>query len=136
MSSPTARVAVAAARGCLEALVSQPAVKQQLAQRQPGLSWQNRDSAPRVVDEVMAQAGGYLGAALSQIMLLLNPATIIIDCPWNASEVFCKAVRTIAHGNALAFTAAHTLLHFPEQRIDPANGLALAVLEQSEQRMI
>ncbi|MEN4714385.1 ROK family protein [Pantoea agglomerans] len=123
-------------RGCLEALVSQPAVKQQLAQRQPGLSWQNRDGAPRVVDEVMAQAGGYLGAALSQIMLLLNPATIIIDCPWNASEVFCKAVRTTAHGNALAFTAAHTLLHFPEQRIDPANGLALAVLEQSEQRII
>jgi len=121
-------------RGCLEALVSQPAVKQQLAQRQPGLSWQNRDSAPRVVDEVMAQAGSYLGAALSQIMLLLNPATIIIDCPWNVSAAFCQAVRETAQGNALAFTSAHTQIHFPEQRIDPANGLALAVIEESEQR--
>ena len=122
-------------RGCLEALISQPAVKQQLAQRQPGLSWQNRDSAPRVVDEVMAQAGSYLGAALSQIMLLLNPATILIDCPWSVSPAFCKAVRDNTQASALAFTAAHTQLLFLENRIDPANGLALAVLEQSEQRV-
>ena len=110
-------------------------MNQLLAQHQPGLSWQNRDSAPRVVDTVMTQAGGYLGAALSQIMLLLNPATIIIDCPWSASELFCKAVRDTAQGNAFAFTATHTQLHFPATRIDPANGLALAVLEQSEQRV-
>ncbi|WP_313656146.1 ROK family transcriptional regulator [Pantoea sp.] len=123
-------------RGCLEALISKPAVNQQLAQRQPGLSWQSRDSAARVVDEVMTQAGGFLGAALSQIMLLLNPATIIIDCPWNVSETFCKTVRKTAQSNTLAFTAAHTQLHFPENRIDPANGLALAVIEASEQRLI
>ncbi|WP_312054931.1 ROK family protein [Pantoea brenneri] len=122
-------------RGCLEALISQPAVKQQLAQRQPGLSWQNRDSAPRVVDEVMAQAGSYLGAALSQIMLLLNPATIMIDCPWSVSPAFCKAVRDTAQACTLAFTAAHTQLLFLENRIDPANGLALAVIEQTEQRV-
>lgn len=122
-------------RGCLEALISQPAVKQQLAQRQPGLSWQNRDSAPRVVDEVMAQAGSYLGAALSQIMLLLNPATIMIDCPWSVSPAFCKAVRDTAQASTLAFTAAHTQLLFLENRIDPANGLALAVIEQTEQRV-
>ncbi|MDU4129168.1 MULTISPECIES: ROK family protein [Pantoea] len=122
-------------RGCLEALISQPAVQQQLAQRQPGLSWQNRDSAPRIVDEVMAQAGSYLGAALSQIMLLLNPATIMIDCPWSASPAFCKAVRDTTQASALAFTAAHTQLLFLENRIDPANGLALAVIEQTEQRV-
>ncbi|ORM54533.1 ROK family protein [Pantoea conspicua] len=122
-------------RGCLEALISQPAVKQQLAQRQPGLSWQNRDSAPRIVDEVMAQAGSYLGVALSQIMLLLNPATIMIDCPWNASPVFCKAVRDNTQASALAFTAAHTQLLFLDNRIDPANGLALALIEQTEQRV-
>lgn len=123
-------------RGCLEALISKPAVNQQLAQRQPGLSWQSRDSATRVVDEVMTQAGGFLGAALGQIMLMLNPATIIIDCPWNVSETFCQAVRKTAQSNTLAFTASHTQLHFPENRIDPANGLALAVIEESEQRLI
>ncbi len=68
-------------QGCLEAMISKPAINQQLAQRQPGLTWHSRDSAPNVVNEVMQLAGNYLGIALSQIMLLLNPATIIIDCP-------------------------------------------------------
>ncbi len=120
-------------QGCLETLISQPAIKQQLAQRDPGLTWQNRDSAPRVVNEIMTQAGGFLGKALSQIMLLLNPASIVIDCPWNANPEFCEAVSSVAESSALRFTFQHTQLHFLPTRLDPANGLALAVIEQSEQ---
>ncbi|MDL4916216.1 MAG: ROK family protein [Enterobacterales bacterium endosymbiont of Blomia tropicalis] len=122
-------------QGCLEALVSQPAIKQQLAQRQPGLSWQNRDSAPRIVNEVMVQAGNFLGKVLSQIMLLLNPASIVIDCPWSAHAGFCEAVRSVTESDTLTFTYQHTQLHFLSVRLNPANGLALAVIEQFEQRI-
>lgn len=122
-------------QGCLEALISQPAIKQQLAQRQPGLTWQNRESAPKIVNEVMMQAGSFLGKALSQIMLLLNPASIVIDCPWSAHHGFCEAVSGVAESSALAFTYQHTDLHFLQTRLNPANGLALAVLEQYEQRV-
>ncbi|ADU67363.1 ROK family protein [Pantoea sp. At-9b] len=121
--------------GCLEALVSQPAIQQQLTRRKPGLRWQQRDSEPAIVDAVMGEAGAQLGSALSQVMLLLNPASIMIDAAWNASPTFIQAVQQAAGASTLEFTFAHTALHFLPQRIDPANGLALAVIEQYEQRM-
>lgn len=121
--------------GCLEALVSQPAIQQQLTRRKPGLRWQQRDSEPAIVDAVMGEAGAQLGSALSQVMLLLNPASIMIDTAWNASPTFIQAVQQAAGASTLEFTFAHTALHFLPQRIDPANGLALAVIEQYEQRM-
>lgn len=118
--------------GCLETLVSKPAIQQQLAQRKSGLSWQNGESEPEIVAEVMAQAGMHLGNALSQVMQLMNPGSIIIDGPWNAHPAFVQAVETAAQASTLAFTFAHTSLHFLPVRIDPANGLALAVIEQYE----
>ncbi len=122
-------------QGCLEAMISKPAINQQLAQRQPGLTWHSRDSAPNVVNEVMQLAGNYLGIALSQIMLLLNPATIIIDCPWSISPTFCQAVLNQTQANKLAFIAAHTQVHFLQSHLAPATGLALAIIEQMEQRL-
>jgi predicted NBD/HSP70 family sugar kinase len=121
--------------GCLEALVSLPAIQHQLAQRKSGLRWQNRESEPAIVSAVMSEAGAQLGIALSQVMLLLNPASIMVDAPWNASPAFVQAVQQTTQASTLAFTFAHTALHFLPQRIDPANGLALAVIEQYEQRM-
>lgn len=121
-------------QGCLEALVSKPAIQQQLAQRRPGLSWHSREDAPAIVNEVMTQAGSLLGKALSQIMLMVNPGSVIIDAPWNLHPAFCEAVRSRAKASTLAFTFQHTELHFLQTRLDPANGLALAVIEQYEQR--
>lgn len=118
--------------GCLETLVSKPAIQQQLAKRKPGLRWQNGDSEPEILQEVMTQAGTHLGNALSQVMQLVNPASIIIDGPWNAQPAFVQAVQQAAQAGTLAFTFAHTALHFLPLRIDPANGLALAVIEQYE----
>jgi len=118
--------------GCLETLVSKPAIQQQLAKRKSGLRWQNCESEPEIVNEVMKQAGTHLGNALSQVMQLVNPASIIIDGPWNAQPAFVLAVQQAAQAGALAFTFAHTALHFLPLRIDPANGLALAVIEQYE----
>jgi len=112
--------------------VSLPAIQQQLARRKPGLRWQSGDSEPEIVYELMAQTGRYLGHALSQVMQLVNPASIIIDGPWNAQPAFVQAVQQAAQAGTLAFTFAHTALHFLPQRIDPANGLALAVIEHYE----
>lgn len=119
-------------RGCLEALISQPAIAQQLTQRQAGLSWQRRDREPAIVREVMAQAGGFLGQALSQIMLLINPASIIMDCPWSAHPVFCSTTRDATEACSLSFPFRHTDLYFLQEPIDPASGLALAVIEAYE----
>ncbi|ORM74787.1 ROK family protein [Pantoea wallisii] len=118
--------------GCLETLVSLPAIQQQLGRRKSGLRWQNCDNEPEIVRAVMTEAGTHLGHALSQVMQLINPASIIIDGPWNAQPAFVQAVQQSAQATTLAFTFAHTALHFLPQRIDPANGLALAVVEQYE----
>lgn len=122
-------------QGCLDALISQPAIERQLAKRKAGLSWQQRDSAPDIVAEVMTQAGKCLGKALSQIILLLNPASMIIDCPWNGHPAFCAATRDTAEAGLLSFILQHTDIYFLPERIDPANGLALAVIERYEQRI-
>jgi len=121
-------------QGCVETLISKPAIEQQLAQRRPGLSWQTRDEAPKVVDEVMLHAGGFLAKAIGQIILLLNPATIIIDAPWNLHALFCDTVRKRIESGTPAFTFQNTTLHFLQTRLDPAVGLSLAVIEQFEQR--
>jgi len=81
----------------------------------------------------MSEAGEHLGFALSQVMQLVNPACIIIDAPWNSSAVFREAVQQTMQASTLAFTHAHTTLHFLAQRLEPAQGLALAVIAQYEQ---
>ncbi|MEA1064235.1 ROK family transcriptional regulator [Erwinia sp. HR93] len=123
-------------KGCLETVISIPAVQRQLARHAPGLSWQNRASAPQIVDAVMRQIGELLGNALGQIMLLLNPADIVIDCPWNIHSGFVETVRTSSAVSALTFTSRRTGLHFLREHIDPAQGLALAVIEHYERPMI
>lgn len=121
-------------QGCIETLISMPAVQQQLAQRRPGLSWQTRGEAPLVVDEVMRQAGGLLAKAIGQIILLLNPASLIVDAPWNLHPVFCETVRKRVESGTPSYTFQHTALHFLQTRLDPAVGLSLGVIEQFELR--
>lgn len=118
--------------GCLETLISIPAVQRQFAERVPGLSWENQACAPEVVDALMAQVGNWLGIALGQIMLLLNPANIVVDAPWSHHPHFVAAAQQRAQSSALGFTAQHTRLHFLQERIDPVTGLALAIVERYE----
>lgn len=118
--------------GCLETLISVPVIQRQLDERVPGLGWENRDDAPEIVDALMTQAGNQLGIALGQIMLLLNPANIVVDAPWSCHPRFVEAAQQKAQSSALHFTAQHTRLHFLQERIDPAVGLALAVIEGYE----
>ncbi|OON36446.1 ROK family protein [Izhakiella australiensis] len=123
-------------RGCLEAVISVPAIEQRLASLAPGLSWHTRERDPQQVDEVMHQAGTWLGRALSQIMLLLNPAVIVVDAPWNKSAAFSDAACEAAKAQTLSFTWQNTQLLFMQQTFDPAQGLALAMIEQSEQSVL
>lgn len=123
-------------QGCLEAMIAVPAIEQQLAALQPGLNWENRAQAAGQVDAVMRQAGEWLGRALSQIMLLLNPAVIVVDAPWNSHTAFCDAARQGAQRQTLSFTWQNTQLLFTAQTFDPAQGLALAIIEQSEQSQL
>lgn len=122
-------------QGCLEVLISQPVIQREFEHLAPGLSWQEREQAPEVLDPLMAQAGSWLGGALGQIMLLLNPASIVVDCPWNSHPGFIEAARKAAASSTLTFTALHTQLNFPTTHIDPTNGLALAVIEYAEKRI-
>nr|MBA2817881.1 ROK family protein [Candidatus Pantoea persica] len=105
-----------------------PAVQQQLAQRRPGLSWQTSDEAPPVVDEVMRQAGGLLAKAIGQIILLLNPASLIVDAPWNLHPLFCETVRKRVESGTPSYTFQHTPLYFLQTRLDPAVRLSLGVI--------
>ncbi|MCU5774054.1 ROK family protein [Erwiniaceae bacterium BAC15a-03b] len=118
--------------GCLEALISVPAIQQQLAAVEQGLSWDTREQSPESTDKVMTRAGHYLGKALSQIMLLLNPSTLVIDSPWNSNAAFCTAVKETAQAATLAFTFNHTQMIFLSGPLSPAKGLALAVIERNE----
>lgn len=120
-------------QGCLESLISLSAINAQLGQCQPGLSWDNRQQSPERVDEVMANAGQLLGKALSQIIHLVNPQTLLIDCPYNLSSLFVEHTLAAAREFTLPFPFSHTHILFITERVKPAQGLALAMIQRFEQ---
>lgn len=119
--------------GCLESLISFSAINRQLEQQQPGLSWDNRQSAPEIVNQVMAQAGELLGKALSQIIHLVNPKTLLIDCPYNEHPLFIEHTLAAAKKLTLTFPFSRTHITFVSERLNPAQGLALAMIQRFEQ---
>ncbi|WP_244216745.1 ROK family transcriptional regulator [Rahnella bruchi] len=120
-------------RGCLESLIGFSAINRQLEQRQPGLSWDNRQQSADIVDEVMAQAGRLLGKALSQIIHLVNPKTLLIDCPYNSHPLFVENTLAAAQQFTLTFAFSRTHINFVTERFNPAQGLALAMFQHFEQ---
>ncbi|MGY2798791.1 putative NBD/HSP70 family sugar kinase [Ewingella americana] len=119
--------------GCLESLISFSAINRQLEQQLPGLSWDNRQSAPEIVNQVMAQAGELLGKALSQIIHLVNPKTLLIDCPYNEHPLFIEHTLAAAKKLTLTFPFSRTHITFVSERLNPAQGLALAMIQRFEQ---
>lgn len=119
--------------GCLESLISFSAINRQLEQQQPDLSWDNRQSAPEIVNQVMAQAGELLGKALSQIIHLVNPKTLLIDCPYNEHPLFIEHALAAAKKLTLTFPFSRTHITFVSERLNPAQGLALAMIQRFEQ---
>lgn len=119
-------------RGCLESLISFSAINRQLAQRQSGLDWDHRQQAPEIVNDVMATAGQRLGKALSQIIHLVNPKTVLIDCPYNLHPLFIDNTLAAAQQFTLTFPFSRTQIAFVSERINPAQGLALAMIQRFE----
>lgn len=119
--------------GCLESLISFSAINRQLEQQQPGLNWDNRLSALEIVNQVMAQAGELLGKALSQIIHLVNPKTLLIDCPYNEHPLFIEHTLAAAKKLTLTFPFSRTHITFVSERLNPAQGLALAMIQRFEQ---
>jgi len=119
--------------GCLESLISFSAINRQFEQQQSGLSWDNRQSAPETVNQVMAQAGELLGKALSQIIHLVNPKTLLIDCPYNEHPLFIEHALAAAKKLTLTFPFSRTHITFVSERLNPAQGLALAMIQRFEQ---
>ncbi|WP_213990055.1 ROK family protein [Sodalis sp. dw_96] len=119
-------------RGCLESLIGLSAINAQLNRLQPGLQWAHRSQAPDLVDNVIARAGELLGKALSQIIHLVNPKTLLIDCAYNLSPLFTEQVLTVARRHTLPFAYSHTHIRFLSHSYDPALGLALAMIQRHE----
>lgn len=119
-------------RGCLESLIGLSAINAQLSQLQPGLRWADRTQAPALVDKAIARAGELLGNALSQIIHLVNPKTLLIDCVYNVSPLFTERVLTVARHRTLPFAYGHTHIRFLPDSYDPAQGLALAMILRHE----
>lgn len=119
--------------GCLESLIGISAINRQLAQLQPGLNWDNRHTAPESVDKVMTVAGQLLGKALSQVIHLVNPKTLLIDCPYNEHPLFIEHALAAAKNLTLTFAFSRTHITFVAERLNPAQGLALAMIQRFEQ---
>lgn len=120
-------------RGCLESKIGLPAINAQLGSQRPGLSWANHSEAVAITDAVLAPAGALLGKALSQIIHLINPATLLIDCPYASSSLFTEQVLTAARQATLPFAYSHTRIRFLADSFDPALGLALGMIQRYEQ---
>lgn len=123
-------------KGCLEALVSVPAIRRRIRARVPEaltdddlrcLAGSASAEDPRI-EEIIRETGEYVGIAVSQIVTLLNPGTIIIDSPFEGAEAFRKAVREALGSRALAYPLKHTVLRFVNNPGASSAGAAFSVI--------
>jgi predicted NBD/HSP70 family sugar kinase len=121
-------------RGCLESLVSAPAIERQVI-KQLALA-ENITPFPELlvsyqdhpgVSEIMAQAGTYLGTALASVINLLNPRSVIIDSPYEHSGVFKRATLDCLGRLALSFPLQQTKILFTQTFFSPAVGAAMSI---------
>jgi predicted NBD/HSP70 family sugar kinase len=126
-------------RGCLESLVSIPVIVKQLRERysydtltdQPSDFLKHvlarREQDP-ILQEVLQQAGAYVGNAISQVINLLNPQFVIIDSPFERSDRFQQAVKKAAEEKSLQVPYKQATIVFVETHYSSATGAALAVI--------
>ena len=124
-------------RGCLEGIVSLRAIKRMMTERMPSLSNEQFDlllkndakgSQDSIFNEIMAEAGNYLGIALAMIINLINPEAILIDCPYDNNKSFKQAAIQSAANRALTFPLRNTTIVFQRTTYASALGIAAAVI--------
>lgn len=124
-------------KGCLEALVSIPAILNQIQMHAPGIPidgdleryaiGEDASSLPAFRD-IMHKAGRYVGIAVSQIILLLNPGYIVIDSPFEKLDAFKQSVLSTVESRALKYPTEKTNILFIKSRYASSIGAAFAVI--------
>ncbi|GMA62050.1 ROK family transcriptional regulator [Alicyclobacillus fastidiosus] len=123
--------------GCLEALVSIPAVRRQLKARIPDrdidITADGIIIPPSLSDypefhAVMDDVGAYVGVALSTVINLLNPQVIVVDSPYSNIPTFGSATIKTAGTKALQYPLKNTQIVFVNTVHSSAIGVALAVI--------
>ncbi|MFC0334685.1 ROK family protein [Paenibacillus sepulcri] len=122
-------------RGCLETLVSMPAVREQLRASCPSanpeeslLSLVTRLQHEACVLNLLRASGEHIGFALAQIVNLMNPQNIIIDSPFATLAPFKLAVQQTMQRRALRIPLAKTSLQFIRNEFSASIGAAYAVV--------
>ncbi|MCZ8512722.1 ROK family transcriptional regulator [Paenibacillus filicis] len=123
-------------RGCLETLVSLPAIRGRILHEDPraGLDgsmldeWDPEAELDAAMDKIIRESGEYVGTAVSQIITLLNPKYVVIDSPFEKLETFRNAVKASVESRALKYPLHHTSLLFVANAYSSSIGAAFAVI--------
>ncbi|WP_282937348.1 ROK family transcriptional regulator [Paenibacillus sp. RC67] len=123
-------------KGCLEALVSIPAILKQIQKLEPAIKDDNdlqrflvsQETLPPSFYEIMQRSGRYVGMAVSQIILLLNPGYIVIDSPFEKLDTFKQSVLSTVENRALKFPTEKTNILFIKSHYASSIGAAFAVI--------
>jgi predicted NBD/HSP70 family sugar kinase len=123
-------------RGCLEALVSIPAFLKQIEKQHPDIKIDgdlehylaSEGTKLPSFNEIMRQSGLYVGMAVSQIILLLNPGYIVIDSPFEKLDAFKQSVLSSVESRALKFPTEKTKILFIKSHFASSIGAAFAVI--------
>lgn len=133
---PSGPICSCGQKGCLESLVSIPAVKKRISFYSPQFGvdgdlrrlldeeWKENG----YIDRIMRQSGEYVGMAVSQIITLLNPRYIVIDSPFEKLETFKQAVKSSMENRTLKYPLQKTSLLFVADRRSSSVGAAFAVI--------
>lgn len=123
-------------KGCLEAMVSIPAIFKQLAKIDPDMKSDTEldyyltggGTQLPSFHEIMQRSGQYVGMALSQVILLLNPGYIVIDSPFENVDAFKQSVLSSVEKRALKYPTEKTKILFIKSRYASSVGAAFAVI--------
>ncbi|MCS7460981.1 ROK family transcriptional regulator [Paenibacillus doosanensis] len=123
-------------RGCLEAMVSLPALAKQLRELYPEVRaegdfdayWTEDAAGLSSADELMRQTGRYVGIALAPVIALLNPGYIVVDSPLDKLDAFKQSVLSTVESRALKYPTEQTKILFIKSRCASSIGAAFAVI--------
>ncbi len=124
-------------RGCLETLVSLPAIVKSVQKKVPDLTIADisfdeirRGPSPirQAWKKTMVEVGTYLGYALAGVVNLFNPQYMVIDCSYHNDEDFQISLKDALRMYALSHPLRATSFVFESLKHASALGMAKAVI--------
>lgn len=138
---PNGPVCKCGQRGCLEALVSLPALALRLfaaaadgrlSISPDGLVHRPESVTRAVWETTLAEMGAEVGAALAIVVNLLNPEYVMMDSPYGHESAFCTALLAAVEHRALPLPVARTHFRFASVPHASPLGAAQAIILQYE----